>query len=94
MQISQDAGQVVCYSHLLKNFPQFVVIHTVKGFGVVNKAKVGILSQFFNYDENENNDLIRIHRLLNSARMNHWEKILLWPKISFKALFSSLFLRL
>ena len=38
VQISQEAGQVVWYSHLLKNFPQFVVIHTVKGFGVVNKA--------------------------------------------------------
>ena len=34
-QISQEAGQVVWYSHLLKNFPQFVVIHTVKGFGIV-----------------------------------------------------------
>ena len=35
MQISQEAGQVVWYSHLFQNFPQFVVIHTVKGFGVV-----------------------------------------------------------
>ena len=38
IQIFQEAGQVVWYSHLFKNFPQFVVIHTVKGFGVVNKA--------------------------------------------------------
>ena len=42
IQISQEAGQVVWYSHLLKNFPQFVVIHTVKGFGIVNKAKVDV----------------------------------------------------
>ena len=42
MQISQEASQVVWYSHLLKNFPQFVVIHTVKGFGVVNKAEVDV----------------------------------------------------
>ena len=35
IQISQEAGQVVWYSHLLKNFPQFVVIHTVKGFSSV-----------------------------------------------------------
>ena len=35
MQISQEADQVVWYSHLLKNFPQFIVIHTVKGFGIV-----------------------------------------------------------
>ena len=38
IQISQEAGQVVWYCNLLKNFPQFVVIHTVKGFGIVNKA--------------------------------------------------------
>ena len=42
MQISQEAGQVVWYSHLLKNFPQFVVIPTVKGFGIVNNAEVDV----------------------------------------------------
>ena len=50
IQISQEAGQVVWYSHLFQNFPQFVVTHTVKGFGVVNKAEVDIfleLSCFF-----------------------------------------------
>ena len=40
LQISQKTGQVVWYSHLLKNFPQFVVIHTVKGFGIVNKWNI------------------------------------------------------
>ena len=40
IQISQEAGQVVWYFHLLKKFPQFVVIHTVNGFSVVNKAEV------------------------------------------------------
>ena len=51
IQISQEGGQVVWYSYLFKNFLQFVVIHTVKGFGVVNKAKVDVfleLSCFFN----------------------------------------------
>ena len=43
IQISQEAGQVVWYSHLLKNFPQFIVIHTVKGFGIVNKVAIDIL---------------------------------------------------
>ena len=50
VQISQEAGQVVWYSHLFKSFPQFVVIHTVKDFGVVNKAEVDVfleLSCFF-----------------------------------------------
>ena len=43
---------MVWYSHLLKNFPQFVVIHTVKGFGIINKAEVDIfleLACFFDY---------------------------------------------
>ena len=38
IQISQEADQVVWYSHLFQNFPQFIVIHTVKGFVIVNKA--------------------------------------------------------
>ena len=46
IQISQEAGQVVWYSHLLKNFPQFIVIHTVKGFGIVNKADVDVFLEF------------------------------------------------
>ena len=50
--ISQEAGKMVWYSCLLKNFAQFVVIHTVKGFGIVSKAEVDVfleLSCFF-YD--------------------------------------------
>ena len=52
IQISQEVGQVVWYSHLLKNFPQFIVIHTVKGFGIVNKAEVDVLLELscFFYD--------------------------------------------
>ena len=49
-QISQEAGEVAWYYHLLKNLPQFAVIHTVKRFGVVNKAEVDVfleLSCFF-----------------------------------------------
>ena len=38
----QEAGQVVWYSHLFQNFPQFIVIHTVKGFGIVNKTEVDV----------------------------------------------------
>ena len=50
-QISQEAGPVVWYSHLFQNFPQFIVSHTVKGFGIVNKAEIDIfleLSYYFN----------------------------------------------
>ena len=42
MQISQEAGQVVWYSHLFKNFSQFVVIHRIKGFGIVDKAEIDV----------------------------------------------------
>ena len=42
IQVSQEAGKVIRYSHLFKNFPQFVVIHTVKGFSVVNEAEVDV----------------------------------------------------
>ena len=52
IQISQEASKVLWYSHLLKNFPQLVVIHKVKGFGVINKIEVDVfleLSWFF-YD--------------------------------------------
>ena len=50
IQISQEADQVVWYSHLFQNFPQFIVIHTLKGFGIVNKAEIDVfleLSCFF-----------------------------------------------
>ena len=47
LQVSQEAGQVVWYSHLFKNFPQFVVIHTVKGFGIVNEAEVDVFLELF-----------------------------------------------
>ena len=40
IQISQEVGQVAWYSHLFNNFPQFVVIHTVRGFSVVNEGEV------------------------------------------------------
>ena len=55
IQISQEAGKVVWYYHLFQNFPQFVVIHKVKGFGIVNKAEVDVFLEFpfFFYDPAE-----------------------------------------
>ena len=50
IQVSQEVGQVVWYSHLLKNFPQFIVSHTIEGFGVISKAEIDVfleLSCFF-----------------------------------------------
>ena len=46
IQVSQEAGQVVWYSHLLKNFPQFVVIHTVEGCSIVNETEVDDFLEF------------------------------------------------
>ena len=46
IQISQEAGQVVWYPHLLKNFPEFVVIHTVKDFNTVSEAEEDVLVEF------------------------------------------------
>ena len=47
IQISQEVGKLIWYSHLFKNFPQFVVIYRVKGFGVINKAEVDVFLEFF-----------------------------------------------
>ena len=58
MQISQEAGQVVWYSHLFQNFPQFIVIHTLKGFSILNKAEIDVFlerSCFFNDPTNVGN---------------------------------------
>ena len=49
IQISQEAGKVVWNSHLFKNFPLFVVIHTVKGFGIVNKAEIEGFLELFSF---------------------------------------------
>ena len=60
IQISQEAGQYVCYSHLIKNIPQFVVIYIVKGFSVVNEEEVDVLLEFsrFFYDPTDVGNLI------------------------------------
>src|SRR5574342_21614 len=76
-QISQEAGQLVWYSHLFQNFPQFVVIHTVKGFGVVNKAEVDVfleLSCFFN-DPMDVGNLISGSSAFSKTSLNIWKSI-------------------
>ena len=75
IQISQEAGKAVWYSHLLKNFPQFVVIHTVKGFGVVNKAEIDVfleLSSFF-YDPADVGNLISGSSAFSKYSLNVWK---------------------
>ena len=70
--LSQEAGQVVWYSHLLKNFPQFVVIHTVRGFGVVNEADVFLEFLCFFDDPVDVSNLISGSCAFSKASLNIW----------------------
>ena len=75
MQVSQEAGQVLWYSHLSQNFPQFIVIHTVKDFGMVNKAEIDVfleLSSFFNDPANVGN-LISGSSAFSKTTLNIWK---------------------
>ena len=72
IQISQEADQVVWCSHLLKNFPQFVVIHTTKGFGVISKAEIDVfleLSCFFD-DPMDVGNLISSSSAFSNSSLN------------------------
>ena len=75
IQISQEASQVVWYFHLFKNFPQFIVIHTVEGFGIVNKVEVDVfleLSCFFN-DPMDVGNLISGSSAFSKSSLNIWK---------------------
>ena len=70
---------MVWYSHLFKNFPQFVVIHTVKGFGIVNKTEVVVfleLSRFFN-DPTDVGNLMSGSSAFSKTSLNIWKLLLL-----------------
>ena len=75
MQISQEAVQKVWYSHLLKNFPEFVVIHTVKGFGTVNKTEVDAFLELscFSDDPTDVGNLISGSSAFSKASLNIWK---------------------
>ena len=74
IQISQEEGQVVWYSHLFKNFPQFIVIHTVKGFGILNKAEIGVfleLSKRCGIFSDRGWNLCLLHWQVDSLPLSH-----------------------
>ena len=75
LQISQEAGKVVWYSHLFKNFPQYVVIHTVKGFSIVNEAEVGVFLEFscFFYDPVDVGNLISGSSAFSKVSLYIWK---------------------
>ena len=74
IQIYQEAGQVFWYSHLFQNFPQIFVIHTAKGFGIVNKAEIDTfaeLSCFFD-DPTDVGNLISGFSAFSKSSLNIW----------------------
>ena len=75
IQVSQEADKVVWYSHLLKNFPQFVVIHTVKGFSIVNEAEVNVFLKFscFFYGSTDIGNLISGSSAFSKSSWNIWK---------------------
>ena len=66
---------MVWYSHLFQNFPQFIVIHTVKGFGIVNKAEIDIFLEFscFFYDPEDVVNLISGSSAFSKTSLNIWK---------------------
>ena len=75
IHVSQETGQVVWYSHLFQNFPQFIVIHTVKGFGIVNEAEIDVfleVSCFFD-DPTDVGNLISGSSAFSKFSLNIWK---------------------
>ena len=74
IQISQETGQVIWYSHLFQNFPQFIVIHLVRGFGIAIKAETDVfleLSCFFN-------DLVDVGNLISGSSAFSKSSLNIW----------------
>ena len=95
IQISQEASQVVWYSHCSQNFPQFIVIHTAEGFGIVNKTEIDVfleLSCFFD-DPADVGNLIAGPSVFSRYSLNIWKfmvHILLKPGLeNFECYFTS-----
>ena len=86
MQISQEASKAFWYSYLVKDFPQFVVIHTVKGFGVVTIPEVDVFLEFpyFFYDPMDVGNLIIASSAFSKSSLNIWKflvHVLLKPSL-------------
>jgi len=70
VQISQEAGKMVWYFHHFKNFSQFIVIHIVKGFGIVNKAEVDVFLEFSCFFNEPTEELLQVNKDL--SKMGKW----------------------
>ena len=96
IQVSHEAGKVVWYSHSFKNFPEFVVIHIVKGFSIVNEAEVNVFLEFscFIYDPMDVGNLISGSPTFSKSNLNIWKfsvHILFKPNLkNFEHFFASM----
>ena len=90
IQVSQEASQVVWYSHLLKNFPEFVVIHTVKGLSVVNETEIDVFLEFLCFFD----DTVDVNSAFSKSTLNIYKfsvQVLLKPGLeNFKHYFASM----
>ena len=87
IQISQEAGQVVWYFHVFQNFPQFIMIHTIKGFGIVYKAEIDVFMELscFIDDPPAVGNLISGSSAFSKSSLNIWNftvHILLKPGLA------------
>ena len=75
IQVSQEVGQVVWYSHVFQNFPHFIVIHTVKGFGIVNKAEIDVFLELSCFFDNlvDVGNLISGSSAFSKSSLNIWK---------------------
>ena len=75
MQISQEAGKVVWYSHLFQNFPQFAVFHVVQGFNLVSETEVDVFLEFYCllYDPVDVGNLISGSSAFSKSSLNIWK---------------------
>ena len=75
IEVSQEAGQVVLYSHLFQNVPQFIVIHTVKSFGIVNQAEIDVFLELycFFHDPEDVGNLIFGSSAFSKTNLNIWK---------------------
>ena len=95
-QVSQEVGKVVWYSRLFKNFPQFVVIHIVRGFSIVNEVEVDVFLEFscFFYDPKDVGNLFSGSSAFSKSSLNIWKylvHVLLKPGLeNFEHYFASM----
>ena len=94
IRFSQESGKVVWYSHLFKNFPQFVVIHTVKSFSIVNEADIFLKFFCFSYYPTDAGNLISGSSAFSKSSLNIWKflvHVLLKPRLeNFEHYFASI----